>query len=109
MLEVIHLAGCFLELFACIVCTVTGIWLEVEFLWVQEDQRLTGIGTELLRRAEEKGIELGCRRAFLNTFDFQAKPFYEKRGYEVVYVQREYPEMGDRFFMEKQLPGRRPC
>lgn len=88
-----------------IVCTVTGIWLEVEYLWVQKEHRSTGTGTELVARAEERGIELGCRKSFLNTFDFQARPFYEKCGYSVVYVQKHYPELGDRYFMEKSLQG----
>ncbi len=86
-----------------IVFTVCGQWLEVDFLWVNERQRGKDIGTRLLLEAEAKGKEKGCRRSYLTTFNFQARPFYEKHGYKVVYVQRNYPLTNERYHMEKSL------
>jgi len=43
--------------------------------------------------------------SFLTTFGFQAKPFYEKHGYQVVYEQKNYPRTGSKYFMEKRLGG----
>jgi hypothetical protein len=37
------------------------------------------------------------------TLAVQAKPFYEKRGYQVKYQLDNYPLNGTRYFMEKPL------
>jgi ribosomal protein S18 acetylase RimI-like enzyme len=39
----------------------------------------------------------------LETLNFQAKPFYEKFGYQVVWTQENYPKTGCQYFMVKQL------
>jgi len=62
-------------------------WLEIDIVWVDEFYRGKGIGKHLvmpntkLKTQEQK-------RAKLNTFDFQAKNFYEKLGY-VLYGRLE--------------------
>jgi GNAT superfamily N-acetyltransferase len=86
-----------------IVCTVVGRWLEVDYLWVDEAERGSGLGTRLLAAAEGEGRGRGCERAFLTTFGFQAKPFYELNGYRVVHVQEGYPRVNAKYFMEKDL------
>jgi GNAT superfamily N-acetyltransferase len=88
---------------AGIVFTVCGQWLKVDFLWVDDKQRGNGIGTRLLAQAEETGKNKGCKKACLTTFNFQARPFYLKHGYRVVYVQRNYPITNERYHMEKDL------
>ena len=40
-------------------------------------------GKELMKRGELYAAESGCTDAFLDTFSFQARPFYEKLGYRV--------------------------
>ena len=45
----------------------------------------------------------GCRHAYLDTFDFQARPFYEKQGYAAFGVQDDYPPGHRRYFVEKGL------
>jgi peptidoglycan hydrolase-like protein with peptidoglycan-binding domain len=42
-----------------------------------------GFGRELMKRAELYAVERGCTDAFLDTFSFQARPFYEKLGHRV--------------------------
>lgn len=91
------------ELMGGIVCTIVGQWLEIEFLWVKDDQRGKGLGEKLLFEAEKIGIEKNCTKAFLNTMNFQAKPFYLKKGYKVVYIQKGYPLVNEKYFMEKDL------
>jgi GNAT superfamily N-acetyltransferase len=86
-----------------IACTTVGQWLEIDYLWVAEGQRGRGLGALLVEEAERKARLLGCTRASLNTFSFQARPFYEKRGYRTVHVQAEYPRTNARYFMEKRL------
>jgi len=78
-------------------------WLFVELLVVPETMRGQGIGTELMRRAESEAIARGCHNAWLDTFEFQARGFYEKRGYSCFGELAEYPPGFSRFFMKKSL------
>lgn len=57
-------------------------WLNVELLFVDDTARHRGLGGRLLATAEEKARELGARNATLNTFEWQAREFYLKQGYE---------------------------
>ena len=58
-------------------------WLMVEGLWVAEELRGRGLGRRLLLAAEAAAVARGCRGAWLGTFDFQAREFYERLGYTV--------------------------
>lgn len=80
-----------------------GNWLEVDYLWVSEALRGKGIGSEILRVAEETAKSRGCKYVFLNTFGFQAPGFYEKHGYELKFVLTEYPLSGKRYYYTKTL------
>ncbi|MBI6874485.1 GNAT family N-acetyltransferase [Clostridium aciditolerans] len=91
------------ELVGGIVCTIVGQWLEVDFLWVRDEQRGKGLGKKLLHEAERIAMGNKCKKAFLTTMNFQAQPFYLKYGYKTVYVQREYPITNEKYFMEKEL------
>ena len=62
---------------------VWGGWLDLTFLWVAEPLRGKGYGEQLLRVAEDEARALGCQGVFLETLGFQARPFYERYGYEV--------------------------
>jgi len=57
-------------------------WLDVEVLFVEEDARGAGLGNRLLAEAERQAIALGARNAKLSTFEWQARGFYLKQGYE---------------------------
>ena len=78
-------------------------WLYVELLVVPETQRGSGIGTRLLAMAESEARERGCTSAWLDTFEFQARGFYERLGYECFGKLKEYPPGFARFFMRKNL------
>lgn len=80
-----------------------GDWLLLDTLWVSEDLRGQDIGSQLLAEIEAMGIERGCKKCLLDTLNFQAKPFYEQRGYQVQWVQQGYPKTGCKYFMVKQL------
>lgn len=80
-----------------------GNWLLLDRLWVCESQRGEGLGTQLLQQVEAVAIERGCRRALLDTLNFQAQPFYQRHGYETQWVQQDYPKTGCRYFMVKEL------
>lgn len=57
-------------------------WLNVDLLFVDEAARHRGVGRRLLATAEQKAHELGARNATLNTFEWQARAFYLRQGYE---------------------------
>ena len=78
-------------------------WLYIELLFIPEDRRAGGLGTRLMRRAEEEAIKRGCHHAWLDTFNFQARGFYEKLGYRVFGTLENYPVGHSRLFMTKSL------
>jgi GNAT superfamily N-acetyltransferase len=82
--------------------TVYG-WLFVELLFVPEALRRQGVGTELMRRAEEEALARGCHGAWLDTFQFQARGFYERLGYTCFGELADYPRGFSRYFMRKAL------
>jgi GNAT superfamily N-acetyltransferase len=80
-------------------------WLYVAWLWLPEAFRGAGLGSQLLRQAEEIAASHGCRHAYLSTFEFQALPFYEKHGYRTFGVLEDFP-VGTgyrRFYLRRQL------
>ncbi len=78
-------------------------WLFVSVLFVDEAHRGTGVGAELLARAEALALERGVTRAFLDTFSFQAEPFYARRGYTVFGTLDAFPREHRRMWMSKVL------
>ena len=82
-------------------------WLHVELLWVAEVYRGRGLGRRLLRAAEDQARQRGVRHVYLDTLDFQARPFYEREGYEVFGVLEDYPPGHARFYMRKDLIAER--
>jgi len=82
---------------------VFGNWLMISWLWCSDKARGQGLADKLLTALEQSAVELGATTAQLDTLDFQAKPFYEKRGYSIKYQLNNYPRSGTRYFMEKSL------
>jgi GNAT superfamily N-acetyltransferase len=82
---------------------IWGGWLHVTHLWVAAPVRRHGNGTRLLRAAEEYAAERGCFAATLETASFEARPFYEKLGYEVFAALEDYPPGHTKFYLRKQL------
>jgi GNAT superfamily N-acetyltransferase len=78
-------------------------WLYVDLLWVKEDFRRRGYGSDLMGRLEEEARKRGAEHAFLDTFSFQAPSFYSRLGYEVYGELPDFPAGHQRVFMRKQL------
>jgi len=76
---------------------------EVRFLWVDEAKRRTGIGSRLLRAAEDEARTRGCRKIVLSTHSFQAPGFYASHGYVVAGEFSGYPSGHRSIFLEKIL------
>jgi GNAT superfamily N-acetyltransferase len=78
-------------------------WLFVSLLWVDESCRGTGLGKNLIATAETEARKRGCRHAYLDTFSFQARPFYEALGYTLFGELEEFPPGQRRYFLRKKL------
>jgi GNAT superfamily N-acetyltransferase len=78
-------------------------WLLVELLFVPDSLRARGLGSELMKRAETEALARGCHSAWLDTFEFQARKFYERNGYTCFAELPDYPAGYARYFMKKAL------
>lgn len=77
--------------------------LRIDILWVDKDYRKKGLGSKVLTEVERISKEHGCYLVQLDTFDFQAKDFYLKHGYEIFGVLDDCPLGHKRYFLKKLL------
>jgi GNAT superfamily N-acetyltransferase len=78
-------------------------WLYVELLWVSDGRRRKGLGRALMTKAEAEARKRGARNAWLDTFSFQAPPFYRKLGYKEFGRLDDFPAGRSRHWMTKAL------
>jgi GNAT superfamily N-acetyltransferase len=78
-------------------------WLYVDKLWIAERARGLGLGSRLLARAEDVARERGCIGVFLSTFEHQARPFYEQRGYELFGTLDGFPAATRQYYLCKRF------
>jgi GNAT superfamily N-acetyltransferase len=77
--------------------------LHVAHLWVSEDLRGAGLGAEVLTAIEAAGRARGAGAVWLDTFSFQAAPFYERLGYREFGRLDDFPPGETRHFLWKPL------
>lgn len=78
-------------------------WVEINKFWFSQEYRGKGIGGQLLAKAEESAKQMGATKALLTTYDFQARTFYEAKGYQVVGEVKDYPPGSSYYTMIKHL------
>lgn len=78
-------------------------WLYVGRLWVTEALRGAGLGGSLMAELESAAKARGCVGAWLDTFSFQARPFYESIGYSPFGELADFPPGHARTFLWKRL------
>ncbi len=78
-------------------------WLDISLLWVREDLRGRGYGSQLLKAAEEEARRRDCKQVLLDTFSFQSPGFYRKHGYEVFGELEGFAGAHTRLYMRKAL------
>jgi GNAT superfamily N-acetyltransferase len=78
-------------------------WLYVAKLWISEDHRGAGHGVELMAAAESQARARDCLGAYLDTFEYQARPFYEKLGYAVFGTLEGYPPGYRQYHLAKRF------
>ena len=81
-------------------------WLFIKYLVVPEALRGEGFGTRRMAEAERVARERDCAGIFLDTYDFQAKPFYLKLGFEQFGELEGDAQTPRRFFLKKLLSKR---
>ena len=80
-------------------------WLYVEFITVTESSRGSGVGSQLLERAEALARELALEGVALDTFRYQAPAYYTARGYVEHMVIPGKTHERDRIYLQKRLEG----
>ena len=80
-----------------------GGWVYISLLWVDKSLRNLGFGTQLMQMVETEAIQLGCSHAHLDTFSFEARPFYDRLGYELFATLNDYPPGHNKYFLKKSL------
>jgi GNAT superfamily N-acetyltransferase len=75
----------------------------VDILYVDYSHRGQGYGRLLLDKTESKAQSLGGYMSHLDTFDWQAKEFYEHLGYTVFGILENCPPGHDRYYMKKEF------
>ena len=91
------------QMYAGIYAYTWGGCLDIKLLWVRADCRGAGLGSNLMRAAEQEAIARGCHVATLETHSFQAPGFYKKLGYEEIGVLDEYPIHHKKYYLKKIL------
>src|SRR5262245_48809855 len=66
-------------------------WMYISLLWVSDDYRGQGFGSKLMKAAEKEARRRGIKRAWVDTFSFQAPAFYRKLGYRQFGRLKDYP------------------
>lgn len=80
-------------------------WLYVAKLWLSEELRGRGLGTRLMAEAERFAWEQGCLGIHLDTFEYQALPFYQKLGYEQFGTLEGFPPGYRQYYLKKTRGG----
>lgn len=78
-------------------------WFFIELLAIPADTQGQGIGSRLIRMAEDIAREKNCVGMWLDTFSFQAPSFYERHGFTEFGRLEDFPPDHKRFYMQKKL------
>lgn len=78
-------------------------WAFVKYLAIPDEYRGQGLGSRLIEEAEAIARARGYLGVWLDTFEFQAKPFYEKLGYEVFGQLEGGSNAIPRYFLKKRF------
>jgi len=86
-----------------VAATLSADSMYLDIVWADDSVRGHGHGRRMMEMIEAEGRKRGASDAWLYTMSWQARPFYEKLGYECV---GETPYLGERhrrYFMWKKL------
>ncbi|MGA7796706.1 MAG: GNAT family N-acetyltransferase [Candidatus Acidiferrales bacterium] len=78
-------------------------WLYADLVWVEEEFRGPGIGTNVMKRAEERAMDMKLTGIYLWTENWQAPAFYSRLGYKQFVEFRDFPPGHSRFGFHKYV------
>jgi GNAT superfamily N-acetyltransferase len=78
-------------------------WLYAELVWVNEEYRRQGVGSKVMKTAEERAREIGLTGIYLWTETWQAPLFYRKLGYAQFVEFKDCPPGHSRLGFQKYL------
>ncbi|HJU67545.1 MAG TPA: GNAT family N-acetyltransferase [Gemmatimonadaceae bacterium] len=78
-------------------------WVYVAKLWLPDVLRGRGVGTRVMAAVEDYARRHECLGIYLDTFEYQALPFYEKLGYVQFGVLEGYPPGYRQFHLVKAI------
>lgn len=75
----------------------------LDLFYLPKELRRGGLGSRLIRQAEDEARRRGCTSAFVYTVTFQAPEFYERHGYRRFGEIACPPDGATRIFLSKSL------
>ena len=78
-------------------------WMHIDILWVDENHRRSGIGSKLLKAAEDEARNRGAHSVHVDTMSWQAPEFYKKHGYRIIGELNDIPTGNKKFHLVKDL------
>ena len=78
-------------------------WLYVDQLWVDENFRNQGYGTQLMQAAEDLALKNQCVSIAVNTAEWEALDFYKKLGFYVELERKWLAGHSKFYFLRKDF------
>ncbi len=78
-------------------------WMYINLFFIPETLRGKNLGQRLLAQAEDIARTRACTGIWLNTFEFQARGFYEKQGFSLFGTIQDHPKGHNFYFLQKRL------
>lgn len=93
------------ELIAAVTADILWDWMYISELWVDDRCRGTGMGSKLMKNAEEYAIEHKLSGLWLWTQSWQAPAFYQKLGFVEFTRFDGFPKGHSRIGLRKVISG----
>jgi ribosomal protein S18 acetylase RimI-like enzyme len=77
--------------------------LHIKYLFVAPESRDHGIGKVLMLKALDKGMQMGCRFAFVETMNFQGVEFYKSLGFVEEFVRSGFDKNTSFHYLKKNF------
>lgn len=78
-------------------------WYFLDLLYIDEEYRNRNIGTNLIKEIEKFALEEHLTGVRMETWNFQAKGFYEKNGYSVFGEIKDCPPGTIDYYLKKEF------
>ena len=91
------------ELIGGLQASIVWSYCVLELMWLSKAARGKGLGSELIAELEKFAKAKKLSQLRTETLDFQAKPFYQKQGFEVYGELQDTPKGHTTYFLVKRL------